>query len=122
MNTQTFSPITTNVKFKKEWTPDQFKSIEKAIVKHFNRRVYLRYCTSGEMTATRIYASYSQIDEILGLAYTSTSKYAGYWICNVTASFDEENIYHYNAFTIGNNGKFYAVLQDDNENELCIEL
>lgn len=122
MNTQTFSPVTTKVQFIKEWTPEQFKAMERAIARHFNERTFIRYSTgSGEHT-TRLYRSFNHIDSILGLAYTSTGIWACYGICNVAAWFDEDNIYQYSYFTIGNNGHFYAVLQDKEENELVIEL
>jgi len=120
--TQDFNPVQTAVKCKKEWTPAEFKGIEKSIAKHFSQRVFLRFSTGQEMKVTRVYNSFTQIDNILGLAYTSSGMFACYGICNVDAHFDEDNIYSYSYFVIGNNDKHYAILQDKDENELTIEL
>ena len=119
MKTETFFR-TTNVKFIKEWTPEQFKAMDKAILKHF-ANAYLRYSTGAGEERRPIW-KFSQLDNILGLAYTSSGVWACYGICNVSAWFDEDNIYKYDYFTIGEDGKFYAVLTDNNENELVIKL
>ena len=121
-NVKEFNPICTKVKFIKEWTPEQFKAMDKQISRHFSERVFLRHSTGNGEVKTRVYRSIKQIDEILGLAYTSTGSWACYGVCNVTAHFDEDNIYSYQYFTIGEDGRFFAVIQDNEENELTIEL
>lgn len=121
MTTQQISRIS-NVPFIKEWTPEQFKAMNKAIAQHLNSRVFLRYSDGAGMHTTRIYKSFNQIDNILGLAYTSSGIWACYGVCNVQAWFDMDNVYQYSYFTIGECGRYYAVLQDINENELVIEL
>lgn len=116
----TFNPTTTKVKFLKEWTPAQFKAIEKAIVKYFKGKNIA--CSTGQGTNYYQFKTYTGIDQILGLAYTSTGIWACYGVCNVKAAFDADGIYNYEYFTIGEDGNFYAVLQDEEENELTILL
>lgn len=116
MKTETFSPVTTKMQFIKEWTPEQFTKMQRAIRTHF----------SGKKIRTRhgdhAIRNYTDADNIFGLAYTSTGIWACYGVCNTEVYFDCDNIYKYSYFTIGENGIYYAVLQDNEENELVIEL
>lgn len=96
--------------------------MDKAIVRHFNKAVFLRHGKNGQEQKTRIYASFSQIDTILGLAYTSTGIWACYGVCNTEAYFDMLNVYQYSYFIMDQENNCYAILQDKDENELLIPL
>jgi hypothetical protein len=76
MNTQTVT--TEKVQFLLEWNEAQFKDIHRAIVSHFSGRVLKTQ--HGLHTMTH---SFKAIDNLLGLAYTSSSSFALYGICNV---------------------------------------
>jgi hypothetical protein len=114
---------TTKVKMLKEWTPVQFEAINTAIAMHFRSRFNINYVNGqGKHTTNVFNASFETIDGLLGLAYTSSGIYACYGVCNVRALFDADGIYSYDYFTIGADGEYYAILQDQDENELCILL
>jgi hypothetical protein len=115
--TNTFSPVNTKVNFIQEWTDSQFEQMNKAIFEHFKNKDVRTLHGNYYKSVRRI-----NWNDVLGLAYTSSSMYAGYWICNTAVYFDADNIYKYNCFTIGIDGNFYAVLWDKNKNELCIPL
>lgn len=116
MQTTNTTPKTT---FLKEWTPAQFKAIEKAIFKYFNKLGQIVTETHGTL---RTVYSYVGISNFLGLAYTSTSDYAAYWVCNVGAICEEYPQYQYIGFAIGVNGGYYAVIQDKEEKEIILPL
>jgi len=102
--------------FLPEWTTNQFQAIKKAISNYF-------YCKPIS-TNKGIFTTYSfkQLADILGLAYTSTSSYAGYWICNVELKHNTYTDYHYIGFALSTDNKAYAILWDKDENEIIIPL
>lgn len=106
------------VTFLKEWTPKQFKAIEKKIATHFSGKAM--NTLHGKYPA--MYLNFVALDDRLGLAYTSSSSYAGYWICNTEVKSNQHPEYKYVGFAIGKDDKYYAVLQDKDENELIVEL
>lgn len=117
--------MTNNIKSQKqifagfipEWDERQSKVMRIAIRNHFGRK--------GANTMHHghiVFNSFAQLDSCFGLAYTSSSSYAMYSICNTEVYLDAEKKYHYNHFSIGKDGKYYAILWDKDENELIIEL
>lgn len=101
-------------KFLNEWNESQFKDIEKAIIKHFHR-----YSTNEGIKYAR---TWEELDKVLGLAYTSSSSYAMYSICNGIYVHSKHVGFNYTCFAIGEDGKFYAILDDKEENEKIILL
>jgi len=69
-----------------------------------------------------MYLGWQAISERLGLAYTSSSSYAGYWVCNTEAYNDKFPGYHYIGFALSSDGKGYAILWNEKENEIIIPL
>lgn len=104
--------------FLKEWTPAQFKAMNKAIVKHFDNK----YFSGRQMDYQPKYRTFKQLDNIMGLAYTSSSSCAGYWICNDTIVTSKHAPYHYIGFALGSDKKAYAILRNHLEEEMTIEL
>jgi hypothetical protein len=104
------------VHFLNEWTPKDFTLIQKAIAKHFKGRFvsqsYGLRLTNG---------NFRHIDEVLGLAYTSSSSFALYGICNVELQYNNTE-YNYQFFAISDDHKCYAILWDKDENEKIIKL
>lgn len=100
----------------KEWNVKQHSNIRRAIVAHFMKVGEIR--TSSGHRTLHIPYSFTQVDNFLGLAYTSSSNYAGLWVCNVEAISERYPLYHYVGFAIGEDGKYYAVLWDKDENEI----
>lgn len=104
------------VKFIPEWSRRQFDEMQDAIIKHFRSKRLLVFNNE----ATIIPKNWEGIYNLLGLSYTSSSSYAGYWACNGDAKYDEK--YNYIGFAISKGGKFCAICWDAAENELIIEL
>lgn len=105
--------------FIQEWTPAQFKQVEKAIAKHFRSNVY-QYGKPGETYRPLIVYTFGQFDAIVGLAYTSTSMCALYGVCNVDLKANDTHSFRF--FAINDAGQVVAVAEDENENPLYIIL
>ncbi len=104
--------------FLQEWTEAQFKAIEKAIAKHFSGQIV----TTNKGRYPRTVYTWAAISNLLGLAYTSSSSYAGYWPCNEDAINNHYQTHKYIGFAISEDQKYYAILWDKEENEILIEL
>ena len=104
------------VHFLAEWTPANFSGMDLAIAKHFKHGVF----NTHRGTHFLIGAGIRAIDRLLGLAYTSSSSFAMYSICNVELKYDEQ--FNYIGFGISGDSKYYAILWDKDENEKIIEL
>lgn len=100
-----------------EWKPEQFRAINTAIRIHFSRK--------GADTKHHGHVCFSRFEEwanCFGLAYTSSSEFAMYSVCNTYVYFDVLRNYTYSHFAIGKDGKYYAILWDREEKELIIQL
>lgn len=106
--------------FLKSWTTQQFKQVERSILRHFLKVGEIK-TDSGHGILHPIY-SYSGVNSYLGLAYTSSGDYAGLWVCNVSAINDKYPGYHYIGFALGEDNKAYGVLWDKDENEITIQI
>lgn len=102
-------------KLLKEWNPKQFKAIERKILSHF-KGVGKIVTSSGHGFIYPV--SFKRVDNFLGLAFTSSSKCAGLWVCNVDPISEKYPLYRYVGFAIGEDGKYYAILWDKDENEI----
>ena len=101
---------------KENWSPEDFKTVEKAILKHFKGRTIDTH--HGPHTIT----NYKQFDRVAGLAYTSTGIYAVYGVCNTAIYLDVERKYKYEFFIMDQTGQVLAELWDNEENAIFIEL
>lgn len=100
--------------FLNDWTPEQFKAIEKAIRLHFaNKEIKTLH---GDYVP--YYRGFNALDEIMGFAYTSSSLCAGYWICDTDVYSPKYPGYHYIGFALNNENKAFAILWDKDENEI----
>ncbi len=107
--------------FLKEWTPAQFTQIQRAIAKYFKGKTI--ECKTGRPGSNfYTFKTYEGVNEVFGLAYTSSGDYAGYWVCNVAALSPKYTGYKYEGFAIGADNKCYAILWDKDENEIIIPL
>lgn len=104
----------------KAWSQDQHHKVEVAIRKHFRKAGKIKTSSGhGTLMATH---KFQAIENFLGLAFTSSSSCAGLWVCNVDAVYEPDENYKYIGFAIGEDGKYYAILWDKDENEKLIEL
>lgn len=105
--------------FKLEWDKEDFKNAYKAIERHFKGQIMLNH--KGE--AIKFPSSYNAEDEeILGLAYTSSSSYAGLWVCGVTIQHNTFENHHYIGFAIDDQNNVVAVLWDNEEKEILLNI
>lgn len=104
--------------FLKEWTQDVFTTMQRKISAHFSGKEMNTH--HGNYPA--MYLGWKAISERLGLAYTSTSDYAGYWICNTEVISNKFPSYRYVGFAMSSDKKGYAVLWDKDENEILLPL
>lgn len=105
--------VDSKIEFLPTWGKIAHEHMDAAILAHFKNRVLPT--NYGLHTRTH---SFEAIYNILGLAYTSSSSFAMYSICNVELKYDEQ--YKYQWFAIGLDGKYYAGLWDKDENEKII--
>lgn len=110
--------------FLKEWTPKQFKDVEKAIAKFIRSRYWIGsekqpdkdiFIANGAKT-------FNQISDVLGLAYTSTSSFAGYWPCNDNLYLNNEKTFWLVGFALDNNSFVHAIFWDKDENEISFPI
>lgn len=99
-------------RFIKEWSEKQQKKVNKAICRHFAAQNFVKFYGK----------SFEQIERYLGLPYTSSSSYAGLWVCNVCEYYKGSSEYYYRAFAIAEDGNIYAILTNDDENEIYIKI
>jgi len=101
-----------------EWKPEHFKSMQKAIVNHFKGKYFSgRYYHFQPELRT-----FPRLAEIFGFAYTSSSLYAGYWVCNDEITTSKIAPYHYVGFALSSENKAFALLRDDKENDIYLPL
>lgn len=94
----------------KEWNEIQTKKVKSAIVEFMRRREgNVRY-------------NYDGIDQLLGLAYTSSSSCAGLWICNIAFYMDAERKLSIRGFVLDVSGWVYALCEDKDENQYYIKI
>lgn len=119
---KTTSNINTN--FIQEWQPfDKLnKNVKRAILSHFMKNEY-KYQPTHEKGSIKPFkpVTFSQIDNFLGLAYTSTGSYAGLWVCNGGYLWADDT-HHFTGFAINELNEVIAIADDENENEIFIKL
>jgi hypothetical protein len=112
------------MKFTKDFTPAQFKEIEKRIKLFFAVNNF-QYNTNHEGTNKKPFkGNFEQLDKIIGFAYTSSGVFAGYWSCNGINVFSEllpKGFNHFNGFTYSLDGDLYALFEDENEKQFLIK-
>lgn len=98
--------------FIKDWNEKQQKRVNKAICNHLAVQNFSKFWGK----------SFEQIENYFGLPYTSSSAYAGLWVCNVIEYYKGSRIYYYRAFAIAEDGYIYAILTNDKEQEIYIKI
>ena len=110
-----------NTKFKKEWDKKDFKRVEKVILNHFVTHTYKFLKEHGSPLIKFSPFDYTSIDTILGLAYTSSSSFAGLFVCNAGYLMANET-HHFTGFMINELNQVVAEVQDENEKSIYIQL
>lgn len=108
--------------FLKDWSNyDQTeKQVKKLIFKGIKKGGYI-WQPSHTKKSQRVFnpASFTEVDNLLGLAYTSTGICAGLWCCNGGYLLTNESK-HFTGFAINTDFELVAITEDENENETFI--
>jgi hypothetical protein len=105
------------VELKKDWNEADFAASAKVIRRFLKSR---KFDTNEKNDAFRSISTFKQIDEIIGLAYTSSSAITALYVCSVELYLDADHKYKIRGFVIGTDGYFYAFCEDENDNELYL--
>jgi len=93
------------------WTETQLKSVNKIVKKFINSRYF-----------DHSHGYQPNLFNALGLAYTSSSSYAGLWVCNIEIYIDAKQLFKIIGFALGSGGFVYAICWDKDENEILIPI
>lgn len=111
-----------NTNFLKEW--DNYsqteKQVKELILKGIKKGDYI-WQPSYKKETQRVFnpSSFAEVDNLLGLAYTSTGMYAALWCCNGGYLLTNEGK-HFTGFAINTDFELVAITEDENENETFI--
>lgn len=107
--------------FKKEWNEKESQYTKKTIVKYLSSRFFFSH-KSPDKTPFIGCKYFSDYATALGLAYTSSSEYAGLWACSDELYLDINKVYRLQGFALGNGGFVYSIWSDINGNELMFPI
>lgn len=108
--------IVANCPLKKEWSEVEFKAMKMALKNAFVMQPL------STKDGTRIVYTYADLETLLGLPYTSSSKFAGVWVTNTELYSPNHPGYKYIGFAITKGGKFVGILWNEDENEILVQL
>lgn len=111
---------------KKEWTDQETEKVEKSIREWLSNLTFSARIRRG-INSTEYFLpplkTEEQMNNLLGLAYTSSSEYAGLWVCNVELIVKHDGKrYFVQGFAMDNYGNIYAVCHDKKENDNYITI
>ncbi len=109
-----------NPELKTEFAPDEFRQMENAILKHLFG-AELKTSTGNGVKTVSVY-SREQMENLLGLPYTSSSSFAALWVTNCELHSMKYPGYTYQGFSITTDGEPVAYLQDYDENPIIINI
>lgn len=103
---------------KREWTDVEHKKVLRSIKSWLNSRKFVTL-HDGEIKLVRTIA---QMEDLLGLPYTSSGRSACVSITNTELYLDNDRKFRVVSFEMDDYGVVYAVCWDKNENELLIPI
>ncbi len=111
-----------NINFKKEWDRKEMNKANKAITQHFLSCNYKVLTDHKEGKKVFDFAISSQcVGDLLGLAYTSSSSYAGLWVCNAFEVYATET-HKFIGFAINELGQVVGIADNEKEESIYIGL
>lgn len=109
--------LVANCPMKQEWNERDFKAMKQAL-KHF-----FLFKGLQTMDGVKVCYTYADLEELLGLPYTSSSSFAGVWVTNTELKSNDYPTHNYIGFAITEKGnKCCAILWDNEENEILVQL
>jgi hypothetical protein len=107
------------MKAKNEWNEKDFNAVNSAILNYFSGKVFKNH--RGETVIPS--GIFENLENLLGLPYTSSSSYAMYTLdCNVHLFHPKETGFKYDHVFITESGNVILVLMDSEEKEMTIQL
>lgn len=103
--------LTTILNLKINWTDQEHDQVKEMVLKSFEGKFSLGF--------HRIH-NHTDIDNHIGLAYTSSFSVAGLWICNLDVQYDKER--RYVGFVLDEQGDVYALLWTVEEKESYVKI
>lgn len=112
------------IQFKQEWSVTDHEYAKKYILSYLKSRRFDSYKSeSGWGSAFCGMTRFIQFSNALGLAYTSSSSYAGLWACSDHLYLDTQHKFHLVGFAIGEiDFTVYAIWWDEDENEIIFPI
>lgn len=109
--------------FLQEWIPSQHKHVEKAVRRFILSRYWeTHHSPEADTFIVAGASSFAAIASVLGLAYTSSSDYAGLWACNTELYLDVAHKFKLVGFAHDANGFTYSIWWDSEENEIIFPI
>ena len=103
---------------KKKWTEKEMRFVLQTIKKWINSR---KFVTKHDGLLGHI-RTIAELENILGMPYTSSGRAACVGICNTELYLDNDRKYTVYSFEMDDYGIIYAVCFDKDENELLIPI
>lgn len=101
------------------WNDSQLKTAQMAIKNFIYSRFFETLHTPEKNPFGGGAKTYKRVEEVLGLVYSSTSKYAGLWACSGNDLYlDCSKKFKLKGFVMESCGFVYAIWSDENETEL----
>jgi hypothetical protein len=101
---------------KEVWSQDEFRLIELALKKFFNIQPNVIFNNEVQKPPTK----WLSIQITYGLAFTSSSEFAAYWVCNGDLLYND--LYKVKGFGIGDDYLIYGIAKDNEENFIYFRL
>jgi hypothetical protein len=107
--------------FKTEWSDSDFKLVKKRVLSFLQSRhnKSAKFPQGIPLSGT---SNFKQFADFFGFAYTSSSSYAMYCLCNDELFLDVNQLYKIEFFGMDMGGFVYAICWDKDENELVINI
>lgn len=105
------------IRRKKAWSGDEYRYVLRCIKAWLNSRFFIT--KDGVLFRMR---SIKEMEELLGLPYTSSSRAACVGVTNTLLYLDYDMQYHVYSFEMDEDSVIVAVCYDNNENELLIPI
>ncbi len=100
--------------YKKEWTREDFTKVEKHLVKYFRGKMFENHRKETVKFGGNL--TFEQLENVLGLPYTSSSSHAMMSMdCNINLFFNPA--WHFNRVVIDKNENVKIILQTSEEKE-----
>lgn len=111
-----------NLNLLQNWSSADFKNVEKQLTKFLKSRYFETHHSGIGKTPFIGCKTFRQYADVLGLAYTSSSSFACYNICNTSLYFDVHHKWKIEFIACDKQGFVYLIMWDNEENEIVFNI